>query len=104
MNSKAKSLLTLAFCSLLGIVATQAQNDTPCECSQRWEQGDKWDGNGGIITVNNPGAQPKGIVACGNGAETQSNIAVEYQCKYNPTEFLIDLPIGGCTDPLNPGG
>ncbi len=80
--------------------ATLAQNDTPCECSQRWERGDKWDGAGGIIP---PGADPNGIIRCGNGAQTQSNINVEYQCKYNPSEFMINLPVGGCVDPLNPG-
>ncbi len=92
--------IALAISCVLSLTSAFSQvNDTPCECSQRWERGDKWDGNGGITS---PGADPNGIIRCGNGAETQSNVIVEYQCKYDPNEFQINLPVGGCPDPLNP--
>ncbi|MEK7256498.1 MAG: hypothetical protein AAB316_17210, partial [Bacteroidota bacterium] len=76
-----------------------AQNDTPCECSQRWTEAGAWNANGTVDDSPPNALQPKGVLKCSPGAETQSDIMVEYNCTYNPNPpgFQIVLPAGGCT-------
>ncbi len=73
-----------------------AQNDTPCECSQRWTEGAAWNPNG---TVNeSPGPQPKGIIRCSGTPDMQANISTQFGCIYNAASFPITIM--ACTDPI----
>ncbi|MCC6724554.1 MAG: hypothetical protein IT258_08585, partial [Saprospiraceae bacterium] len=73
-----------------------AQNDTPCECSQRWTEGAAWNGNG---TINEtPAAQPKGILHCGSTPDVQNSITSQFNCHYNAAQFPITVM--ACTNPI----
>src|SRR5204862_7079730 len=65
-----------------------AQQDTPCECAQRWTKGGHWNTNG---TVNDAGNAPNplGVIRCGSSAETMSNVKAN-SCVYNPSQFQIN--------------
>ena len=75
-----------------------AQNDTPCECSQRWTEAAAWNPNGTVNDSPPANYQPKGIVKCGAAAETQANIMTEFGCVYNPATFPINVMT--CNDPI----
>ncbi|MCB9298755.1 MAG: SprB repeat-containing protein [Lewinellaceae bacterium] len=74
-----------------------AQNDTPCECVQRWEEGATWN-NGSINDAPNA-PPPNGIIRCGSSAETQSQVAPINNCVYNSNFFEIDLSMQDCVEP-----
>ena len=75
-----------------------AQNDTPCECTNRWEGGGTWNDDGSIDDSPNSD-EPNGIIRCGSSAETQSQVPVFNNCVYDPASFEIDVSGGGCVDP-----
>ena len=63
---------------LIPTVAT-AQNNVPCECTQRWTGGAHWNSDGTINDLpNNPAEH--GIIRCGSSAETQSAVAPINSC------------------------
>ncbi len=76
----------------------KAQNDTPCECSQRWTAGAAWNPNGTVNENPPPMSQPVGIVKCGSTESIQANIMTQFGCTYNPAAFPINLVT--CTDPI----
>ncbi len=75
-----------------------SQNDSPCECSQRWTESAAWNPNGSVNDNPPQNYQPKGVVNCGSGAGTQSNINTEFGCTYNPAAFPVTVM--NCTDPI----
>ena len=75
----------------------QAQDDSPCECVQRWEGGAHWNEDGTINDAPNAPA-PLGVIRCASAAETQSQIKPN-TCTYNPAEFSIDVSGSNCIDP-----
>lgn len=87
-------ILSLLTCLLA--VQVSAQNDTPCECSQRWTEGAAWNANG---TVNEtPATQPKGIIRCSGTPDVQNSISSQFSCVYNPATFPITVMT--CNDPI----
>src|SRR5262245_6901297 len=74
-----------------------AQSDSPCECTQRWEDGAHWNPNATIDDAPNA-PEEQGIIRCGSSAETQSQVEPG-GCVYNPAQFLIDVAGGGCVEP-----
>ncbi len=74
-----------------------SQDDTPCECAQRWTGGGTWNPDGTINDLPNAPA-PNGIVRCGSSAETQSQLEPG-NCVYNPATFEIDVSGLDCIDP-----
>ena len=68
-----------------------AQNDNPCDCTLRWEDGSDWVDNGdGTFSINdNASGTGGGIVRCGNSAEVHSNI--QSNCTYDNTAFDLSL-------------
>ena len=72
----------------------------PCDCAQRWVEGAHWNLNG---TVNDaPNApQKKGIIRCGNSADTQSQINPKTGCSYDSNAFPVNLPANSCFNPSN---
>lgn len=76
----------------------RAQNNTPCECVQRWAQGASWNPDGSINDAPNAPA-PNGIIRCGSSAETQSQVAPINNCVYDSTRFEIDPTLAPCVDP-----
>ncbi|MCF8243676.1 MAG: hypothetical protein K9J37_04680 [Saprospiraceae bacterium] len=88
------TLLTLFLFSLNAV----AQNDTPCECSQRWTEGAAWNANGTVNEDPPPMNQPNGIIKCSSTPGIQSNIMTQFGCVYNPATFPI--AVMNCTDPI----
>ncbi len=74
-----------------------AQDDSPCECAQRWDAGASWNPDGTIDDAPNSGP-PNGIIRCGNSAETQAGIMAE-GCVYDSTQFNINVDGLQCLDP-----
>ncbi|PHN03660.1 T9SS type A sorting domain-containing protein [Flavilitoribacter nigricans] len=75
----------------------QAQDDSPCECVQRWDGGAHWNEDGSIDDAPNA-PKPLGVIRCANAAETQSQIKPN-GCTYKPSEFSIDVSGSTCIDP-----
>ncbi|WP_222845923.1 HYR-like domain-containing protein, partial [Flavilitoribacter nigricans] len=93
--SRSFSVLSLLFA--ISFSPLLAQNDSPCECVQRWQGGAHWNEDGTINDAPNA-PNPLGIIRCGSSAETQSNIKPG-NCVYNPDEFTIDVELYPCIDP-----
>ncbi|MEZ5004121.1 MAG: VWA domain-containing protein [Chitinophagales bacterium] len=71
--------------------------EAPCECAQRWEEGGHWNVDGTINDAGNA-PDPKGIIRCGNAADTQSGIESN-GCTYDSNAFVIDLTNAACFSP-----
>lgn len=112
-----KSLFLLFLLNILILFSNNliAQNDSPCSCANRWQQGGAWNIDGTIDDLPAQAHFPKGIVRCGNAADTQSdfnNCSSPYPCTggcdcqsfctYNPNSFAIDLSSVPCFNPNNP--
>ncbi|MCB9051955.1 MAG: SprB repeat-containing protein [Lewinellaceae bacterium] len=92
------SLFLIAVFTFLWTMPAQAQNDTPCECAQRWTGGATWNPDGSINDASNSPA-PNGIIRCGSSAETQSQLSPINSCVYNSAVFPIDPTLVPCVDP-----
>ncbi len=101
-----KKVILLTLCLLSFSAVSWAQDDTPCECAQRYTEGASWNTDGTVDDTPNgndgiPNQMPEGgVVRCGSSAENQSGIDPN-GCTYNPAEFDIDLSNIACINPQN---
>lgn len=60
-HSQKKATLLLCFLFFFFYNFIQAQDDTPCECAQRWTGGAAWNPDGTVNDSNSAGP-PNGII------------------------------------------
>ena len=77
---------------------TTAQNNVPCECTQRWQEGAHWNSDGTINDAPNSPAE-NGIIRCGSSAETQSQVMPLPNCTYDSASFSVDISSFPCIEP-----
>ncbi|NNC84937.1 MAG: hypothetical protein HKN75_02580, partial [Bacteroidia bacterium] len=90
--------IALIFALLLTPFYALSQNDNPCDCTQRWEEGAHWNSDGSINDAPNAPSE-NGIIRCGSSAETQSQVGPLANCTYDSASFAIDISSFPCVEP-----